>query len=166
QRIRGISDPFFDCIKAWGGVPAAMTPSEAYDAMAKGALDGIMSGWDSAKSRKYFEIAGYAAGPTAAPIWAYVMNLNTWKGLPTEVQQVIQQAANNSSNEGIAGQEKADEAVIQFLKASKMQVKIFTPAEVAMWKKATLPAYDLFLKRATEKGMGDVAKRLLEIYNK
>jgi TRAP-type C4-dicarboxylate transport system substrate-binding protein len=164
QRIRGISDPFFDCIKSWGGVPAAMSPSEAYDAMAKGSLDGIMSGWDSAKSRKFYEIAGYVSGPTAAPIWAYVMNLRTWERLPKDIQQIVQKAADDSSRIGIEYQDKYDTETIEFLKAHKMQVKVFTPEEIKIWKKATLPAYALYLKRCTEKGVGDVAKKILEIY--
>jgi len=163
-RIRGISDPFFDCIKAWGGVPAAMNPSEAYDAMAKGSLDGIMSGWDSVKSRKYYEIAGYVAGPTASPIWGYMMNLNTWNGLPKDIQEIVQQAADHSSQKGMAGQDKYDEETIALLRGKNMQVKVFTPEDVKVWREATLPAYDVYLKRCAAKGVEDVAKRLLAIY--
>ena len=163
-RIRGISDPFFDCIKSWGGVPAAMNPAEAYDAMAKGSLDGIMSGWDSVKSRKYYEIAGYVTGPTAAPIWGYMMNLNTWNKLPEDIQKIVQEAADNSSRKGMEGQDKYDEETITFLREKNMQIKVLTPEEVVVWKKATLPAYDVYLKRCSEKNAEDVAKRLLEIY--
>jgi TRAP-type C4-dicarboxylate transport system substrate-binding protein len=55
-RIRGVSDPFFDAIKAWGGVPAAVSASEMYDAIAKGALDGVMTGWESVEKRKLYEV--------------------------------------------------------------------------------------------------------------
>jgi TRAP-type C4-dicarboxylate transport system substrate-binding protein len=163
-RIRGISDPFFDCIKSWGGVPAAMNPSETYDAMAKGSLDGIMSGWDSVKSRKYFEIAGYVIGPTASPIWGYVINLKTWNRLPKDIQQIVQLAAINSSQKGMEGQVIYDEEIRNFLREHNIQIKVFTPEETEIWKKATRPAYDLYLKRCANKGEEEVAERLLEIY--
>src|SRR4030042_994158 len=48
--------PFFDAVKAWGGVPAAMSPSEMYDALAKGTLAGALTGWESVEKRKLYEV--------------------------------------------------------------------------------------------------------------
>lgn len=165
-RIRGISDPFFDCIKAWGGVPAAMTPEEAYDAMSKGALDGLMTGWDSVKARRFYEVASCVSGPTAASIWAIVTNLNYWQSLPEDVRQVIQQAANNAKEKGIVDQKKVDAEAIEFLKSKGMRVKVFTAQEVQVWRQATKSAYDLYLQRATEAGEGEIAKKILDTYLK
>jgi TRAP-type C4-dicarboxylate transport system substrate-binding protein len=163
-RIRGVSDPFFDAIKAWGGVPAAISASEMYDAMAKGALDGVMTGWESVEKRKLFEVTKYVAGPTSASIWGIFINQKTWNKLSQDVKAVIETAAKNASKKGFQGQTRIDEGSIKFLKDHGISVKVFTPEENTAWKKATKPAYDTYLKRCTDKGLGDTAKAILEVF--
>jgi TRAP-type C4-dicarboxylate transport system substrate-binding protein len=163
-RIRGISDPFFDCIKSWGGVPAAMSPSEAYDALAKGALDGIMTGWESTKTRKFYDIADYIIGPTASPMFAIVMNMGVWNDLPEDIQKVVKEAADEASTKGINGQKGVDEEARAFLKTKMKSVIVFSPEDVPVWKKETLPAYDMYVQRCAEKGKGELAKKILKIY--
>lgn len=163
-RIRGISDPFFDCIKAWGGVPAAMSPSEAFDALAKGALDGIMTGWESTEKRKFYDVADYIIGPTASPMFAIIMNMGVWNRLPQDVQKIIQDAANKASDKGIAGQTGVDQKAREVLKKKMKSVKVFKPEDIPVWKKATLPAYDMYIQRCTKDGKGELAKKILQIY--
>lgn len=163
-RIRGVSDPFFDAIKAWGGVPAAVSAGEMYDAIAKGTLDGVMTGWESIETRKLFEVTKYVAGPTSASIWGIFINLKTWNNLPQDVKAVMERAAKNVHEMGFQGQTKIDEGSIKFLKDRGIKVKIFNSEENAAWQKATKPAYDVFLKRCADKGEGDAAKAILAIF--
>ena len=164
-RIRGVSDPFFDAIKAWGGVPAAVSASEMYDAIAKGALDGVMTGWESVEKRKLVEVSQDVAGPTSASIWGIFINLRTWNKLPQDVKAVMDTAAKNTYKKGFQEQTKIDEGSIKFLKERGISVKVFTPEENTAWKKATKPAYDMYLKRCTDKGSGDTARVILELFH-
>jgi TRAP-type C4-dicarboxylate transport system substrate-binding protein len=164
SRIRGVSDPFFDAIKAWGGVPAAVSASEMYDAMAKGALDGVMTGWESVEKRKLYEVTKYVAGPTSASIWGIFINLRTWNKLPQDVKAVMDTAAKNAYKKGFQEQDKIDEGSIKFLKDRGINVKIFTLEENIAWKKATKPAYEMYLKRCADKGSGDTARTILEVF--
>ncbi len=163
-RIRGVSDPFFDAIKAWGGVPAAVSASEMYDALAKGALDGVMTGWESVEKRKLFEVTKYVAGPTAASIWGIFINIRTWNRLPQDVKEIIETASKNVYKRGFQEQQQIDEKSIVFLKNHGVNVKIFTPEENAAWKRATKPAYDIYVKRCSDKGSGEAAKAILEVF--
>jgi TRAP-type C4-dicarboxylate transport system substrate-binding protein len=163
-RIRGISDPFFDAVKAWGGVPTAMRASEVYDALAKGTLTGAMTGWQSVEKRKFYEAAGYVAGTTSPSIWGIFVNLKTWKGLPNDVRDIIEKAAKNAHEMGFKGQAEIDEGSRKFLKKSGMIVKVFTPEEKVIWRKATKPAYDKYVERCTGKGYGDIANKVLEMF--
>jgi C4-dicarboxylate-binding protein DctP len=163
-RIRGVSDPFFDAVKAWGGVPAAMSPAEMYDALAKGTLAGALTGWESVEKRKLYEVTKYVAGTTSASIWGIFINLKTWNQLPQDVKSVMEEAAKNAHEKAFGGQQEIDDGSIKFLKEHKINVKIFTSQEAAMWSKATKPAYDMYLKRCTDKGSGDTARVILELF--
>jgi len=143
-----------------------MTPDEAYDAMSKGALDGIMSGIDSAKSRNYFEVADYISGPTASSIWMLIINKAVWENLPQDIQQSIQEASNNMSTTGFSEQARIDQEAADFLKTQGMQVKQFTLEEVAIWKKASQPAYDQYIKTCTDAGQGELAQKILAMFLK
>jgi TRAP-type C4-dicarboxylate transport system substrate-binding protein len=163
-RIRGVSDPFFDAIKAWGGVPAAVSAGEMYDAIAKGTLDGVMTGWESIEARKLFEVTKFIVGPTSASIWGIFINLKTWNNLPQDVKAVIETAATNAYKMGFQEQTKIDEEAIKSLKNRGLKVKIFTSQENATWQAATKPAYDAFVKRCADKGEGEAAKAILAIF--
>ena len=163
-RLRGVSDPFFDAIKAWGGVPAAVSAGEMYDAVAKGTLDGVMSGWESIEARKLFEVTKFVVGPTSASIWGIFINLKTWNNLPQDVKAVVEAAAANTHKMGFQEQTRIDEEAIKSLKGRGLKVKIFTSQENAVWQKATQPAYDAFLKRCADKGEGEAAKAILAIF--
>ena len=128
-RIRGVSDPFFDAIKAWGEVPAAVSASEMYDPIAKGAFDGVMTGWESVEKRKLYEVTKYVAGPTSASIWGIFVNLRTWNKLPQHVKTGMDTAAKNAYKKGFQEQTKIDEGSIKFLKERGINVKVFTPEE-------------------------------------
>jgi TRAP-type C4-dicarboxylate transport system substrate-binding protein len=135
-----------------------------YDAVAKGALDGVMTGWESVEKRKLYEVTKYVAGPTSASIWGIFINLKTWNRLPQDVKTVMETAARNTRQKGFEGQTRIDEGSIKFLKDRGIHVKIFTPEEKTAWKKATQPAYDMYLKRCADKGAGDTAKAILDIF--
>jgi C4-dicarboxylate-binding protein DctP len=164
-RIRGVSDPFFDAVKAWGGVPAAMSPSEMYDALAKGALGGALTGWESVQKRKLYEVTKYVAGTTSASIWGIFINLKTWNKLPQNVKSVMEEAAKNVHEKAFGEQKKIDEGARKFLEErGGVHVKLFTSEEKAIWSQATKPAYDMYLKRCTDKGSGDTARVILELF--
>jgi TRAP-type C4-dicarboxylate transport system substrate-binding protein len=73
-------------------------------------------------------------------------------------------AAKNAYKKGFQEQTKIDEGSIKFLKERGINVKVFTPEENTVWKKATKPAYDMYLKRCADKGSGDTAKIILEAF--
>jgi len=163
-RIRGMSDPFFHDIEAWGGVPAAMSPDEAYDACAKGALEGIMSSWQSVTARKWYDISDYVFGTVCCSMWGIFMNQEVWEGLPPDVQAVIAEAAKNAHDLSMSGQMAVDEAAREELRGHGMNVKVFTPEEAAIWKDESRSAYAKYVSVCTDAGQGDTAKTILALF--
>jgi TRAP-type C4-dicarboxylate transport system substrate-binding protein len=80
------------------------------------------------------------------------------------VKAVMDTAAKNAYKKGFQEQDKIDEGSIKFLKDRGINVKIFTLEENTAWKKATKPAYEMYLKRCSDKGSGDTARTILEVF--
>src|SRR3546814_18895000 len=74
-----------------------MSSTQAYDAMAKGVIDGTMSGPTSHLARKFYEVGKYLIDQPSfiRPMFSYaiVVNLNSWKKLTPEMHKSIEQAS-------------------------------------------------------------------------
>jgi len=163
-RMRAPADSYYKAIQAWGGSPTSLSTDECYDALSKGALDCDITGWDSVRQRKLFEVTDYAVGPTNASFWSIVMSKKTWESLPQDIQQALMEAAKTASIEGIRDQKRIDQEAIEALKAEGMKVKVLTPAENEAWKQATQSAIDDYVAKCEANGQGDVAKKLMALY--
>ena len=92
-RIRGPTRAHLDVIEAWGAVPTAMGAGEVYDAVSRGALDGVCTGWSSHYKRAFYEVCKYFYGPMSESIWILAMNLDRWNGLTKDDQKILVDAS-------------------------------------------------------------------------
>jgi TRAP-type C4-dicarboxylate transport system substrate-binding protein len=65
--------------------------SEAYMALQKGTIHGVLTGWEGFDSFKFAEVAGYGTylNQTGAPTPHRAMNLDVYNSLPSDIQQVF-----------------------------------------------------------------------------
>ena len=78
-----------------GGTPVLMSSADVYMALQQGTIDGASSGLTSFYSRKWYEVAKYCLVidyPTPLP-FHLVANLDWWNSLPADLQQAIEDAA-------------------------------------------------------------------------
>lgn len=98
-KLRGYGQYAATFLQAVGSSPVVMSSTEAYDAMAKGTIDGSMSGPTSHLDRKFYEVAKYLITQPSfiQPVLSYaiVVNLDTWKKLTPEMQKSIEAASRN-----------------------------------------------------------------------
>ncbi|QIX53856.1 TRAP transporter substrate-binding protein DctP [Rhodococcus sp. DMU1] len=84
---------------AMGFTPVSMSILEAYDAMQRGVIQCVMGSATTQMAYGFWDIAKYwhsvSTSGTAATV--LVVNANTWRSLPPDVQQIIQNAANTYS---------------------------------------------------------------------
>ncbi|ASJ73756.1 TRAP transporter substrate-binding protein [Granulosicoccus antarcticus] len=64
-------------IEAWGGVPVDMSPTEAYQALSTGVVDGIYIGPTAFSSYKLYEVAKYATVNIPGSIYSFLLAMNT-----------------------------------------------------------------------------------------
>lgn len=77
-------------LKAWGANPVGMPMPATVEALQKGVVKGLFSSLESMKDFKFAEMLGYVTmTDTVIYPFAVVMNLESWKKLPADVQKVF-----------------------------------------------------------------------------
>ena len=109
KKIRSI--PLYDPIlQTLGAVPVTTSPAEAYTAMERGVVDGL--GWPDLGLLvfKFYEHAKFIVAPTFNQLrTATLLNPNSFKNLPKELQDVLVKASRSADKIGAAWcQEKRD----------------------------------------------------------
>lgn len=144
KKIRSI--PLYDPIlEALGATPVTTSPAEAYTAMERGVVDGL--GWPDIGllDFKFYEQAKYVMLPTFYQLrTATLVNPNSFKGLPEELQGVLVEALASADKIGEQwAKEKRDaehaameEAGVEFISLSDEEATQFVSlTEEKLWNK-------------------------------
>lgn len=160
KKIRTGGEPWTTAIKLLGGAPVAMASSEIPMAIRTGVLDGYVTslqtndGWDLYKEAPYITVtAGFInfANP-------WVMNLEKYNGLPTNVKQAVDKAAAETQLWATDFSEKDDARLITKAQAVAKKVDVLTPAQRKAWRAKMQPVYDNFMTK-----FGDRAKEVVAV---
>ncbi|MDP2678816.1 MAG: TRAP transporter substrate-binding protein [Rhodoferax sp.] len=89
-RIRYVGESFANTIKAFGGVPVAVSPAETADAMSKGIVDGAMFPYEGAQSFQLGTETKYSYEPgISAATFFLVMNPKSYDKLSPDLRKLI-----------------------------------------------------------------------------
>ena len=152
-------------VKAIGGAPVTTIGGEYYTAMQRGTIDaGIMTTY-SLESYKMWEVCDQVVNPPIFNrchqlVW---INLDKWKALGPELQNIMISAARELETRSIAYM-NVDDARIE-KKAKSLGVEFYTlpPADQAKMWKAVEPAWDEYVKICEKQGLGNEAKQVRSI---
>ena len=149
-------------LAAWGATPIKIASAEVYDAMAKGAIDAFSSSWSSMYSRKYYEVAKHSVGPIWWTVWVNFINLDTWNNLSPENQKILMDVSIATEKRSLGVMKEFDKKSLQKL-GEVGTIKILTDEEKQAWSEPLRPAYAEWIKKCTDKGYGEQAKKILEL---
>lgn len=168
-RVTGAHTRF---IKALGGIPAGMPMVEAYEAMQKGVVDGIIGTVDTLKTFKHADVTKYSTDCQVVGLTQVVdmpMNLNTWNSLPADIQKTIEEVSREYlpiiakawGEITLDGRAYALSRGHTFISISK--------EEEGRWKEAVKPILEDYIKQMQAKGLPgkeavDEVIRLVEKY--
>jgi len=153
-------------VKAQGGGAVGIIPPRAYMNLKTGVIDGMIMSFNAVRAYKIWEVTKYAymmpMGRVPLPI---IMNLESWKAAPKEVQRLMMDLGEKSlkkSGDGMYAGEKKGRTL--WLNAGR---KITQPTgrERAIWMKAFEPFEKKWLDdslKAGRKDAPDVLKRWKE----
>ncbi|MEM2386067.1 MAG: TRAP transporter substrate-binding protein [Candidatus Bathyarchaeia archaeon] len=141
-------------LAALGGTPRSIPMAEAYDALTKGVIDGLMSPIETLETWKFAEIAKYVTEiwPVGqVNVFYIVMNKKTWESLPPDVKKVfseypfVEKLAKMWNEVDIRGRKVGKEKGLQFITLS--------PTEAARWKAKAREVIDEYIRNMEREGI-------------
>ena len=136
-------------LKAWGATRVGMPMPETPAALQKGVVKGLFSSLDVMKDFKFAELCKYVTmAETPVYPFAVVMNMDTWKNLPRDVQKVMDDLRLEQSE--WTG-EYMDNHVVESMDWSKKEQKV----EVIQLPKSEKAKWDKLLEPITAKWIAD-----------
>jgi TRAP-type C4-dicarboxylate transport system substrate-binding protein len=152
-----------DYMKNQGAVPVLIPPSELYENMQKGVIDGYAYSWDGFLSRRLYEVTDYVTDArwyTGA--FFTIMNLDVWNKLPADIQKAIESVTGIENAVLMAKQYDRDTApALELCKKRNIEVIKLSREEIARWKQAAKPTWERWIKDVEKKGIS--SKRSQEI---
>lgn len=150
--------------KALGGTPVIIAGSEMYMALQRGTVDGIfVTSTRGVEVTKAYEVCKYF---TRIPLvvgaqFGFVINLDTWKGLPKDIQNTLTEVAAEAREAMLAKLLAGGNRAWKEKMASYPGVKIYyvPENEIVQWKEKMLPARLKLLEKAVSK---EEAKKMLD----
>lgn len=150
--------------KALGGTPVIIAGSEMYMALQRGTVDGIfITTTRGINKTKAYEVCKYF---TRIPLvvgaqFGFVINLDTWKGLPKVIQNTLTEVAAEAREAMLAKLQAGGDRAWKEKMASYPGAEIYyvPENEIAQWKEKILQARLKLLEKAVSK---EEAKKMLD----
>ena len=141
-------------LKFWGATPVGMPMPQTPEALQKGVVKGLFTSLEVMKDFKFAEMCKYVTMTDAGVYpFAVVMNLEAWKKLPKDVQQVMDDLALEQAKwTGTYMDEHVDEAMAWSKKEQGVEVITLSAEEKAKWDKLLEPMTEEWIKDAKSKG--------------
>lgn len=156
-----------EIVRAMGGTPKDIPMADLYDALNKGVVDGQMGSFEPYKSWKLGEVCDWIT-VNPAPIqfsamWYNFMNKETWKSLPEDIQEIIDEVAREFS--GKIGLAWDDQSVVgaEYVDSLGKTIYVIPDGEAAKWTETVLPVVDKRLKEV-ESNSGKSAEEVQEMW--
>lgn len=140
-----------DIAVAMGGSPVTLTPTEIYQGMSRGVVDGILIGWTAVKTFKLEEVTKQHLNLPlgAAPAFVF-MNKSAYTALPAKAKEAIDKYAGEAFADRLGlVNENANRAEAKYVASlSGQSVTTLSPEQSALWEKRIHSVVEQFEKNA------------------
>ncbi len=143
-------------VKALGAVPVAMPQNEAYEALSRGIVDGLVSPIETLKGWKYAEVIKSTTrnlGSSYSVGFFVVMNKQKWAAISQTSQKAIEQINREWVDKTGQTWDDLDKAGTEFTQAKGNKVLGLTPAEDVRWAAAVAPVLKDYVATVGAKGL-------------
>ncbi len=161
-RLRTPSQAISMMLKQLGATPVGLPPTQVYESLQKGVIDGNVFPYEAIHGFKLYEVLKYHLDAKAyTTSFYFVMNKRKYDSLPADVRKVIDEISGDPLVAKFGGWwNKWDEPGKEDIKRVGNIVTPLSDEERARWKKALAPMIDAYLKEIEKKGV----KNAREIY--
>jgi TRAP-type C4-dicarboxylate transport system substrate-binding protein len=125
-----------------GATPASISLNEMYEAIQRGTVDGVFTGWTAFQPFKLAEVTTYHVDVTLSGASGYVfMSRKKWDALPPAVKKVLEENSGEAQSKafGAFWDRIAEETRADLKKNPKHTVVSLTPEQQKKWQEAITP---------------------------
>jgi TRAP-type C4-dicarboxylate transport system substrate-binding protein len=142
-------------LSAWGANPVGMPMPATVEALQKGVVKGLFSSLETMKDFKFAELCRYVTmTDTVIYPFAVVMNMDSWKALPADVQKVLDDlGAEQAEWTGNYMDNHVKESIEWSKKNYNVEIIHLNRTAKAKWNKKLQFITDNWVKTAKEKGL-------------
>ena len=144
-----------EILKAWGANVVGMPQSDVPEALQKGVIQGQFSSLEVMKDFKYAETCKYVTMTnTVIYPFAVVMNMDSWKKLPKDVQKVMDDMAREQSEwTGVYMDNHVNESMAWSKNTQKVEVIQLSAQDKVQMDKLLEPITKKWIEDAKAKGL-------------
>jgi C4-dicarboxylate-binding protein DctP len=130
-------------MRALGAIPQVMAFSELYQALQSGVVDGTEGVPSNFYTQKIYEVQKHMTISNHGHLaYAVIVNKKFWEGLPADIRATLEGAMRDATTYANAIASTENKSALEKIQASgKVTMYTPTPAEIAEWKKATMPVH-------------------------
>lgn len=145
-----------EAMKAVGAVPVAIPMPDVYEAMQRGVIDGYSAiPFSTVLAYKLWEVGPYIVD-VGLGVYAYtnvVMNLDTWKKLPTDIQKVMEDASQEAVKSlAVVLMDDTKSKLPEMVKTGGKLIKLKAD-EKAKFRPYAEPIWDNWIQGVEKKGL-------------
>jgi TRAP-type C4-dicarboxylate transport system substrate-binding protein len=150
-----------DIAAAMGATPTDIPFPEIYMALQLGTIDGVYFTFPELESMKWKEVAKYVVFPplTNASVYSWLINLDTWNSLPSDIQQTIEKVVKDQFMPSFNAQADAEAKVFSDPGITVMKL---SDKDVAFMQDLAMKAWDE--KIASKGPLGAKAIKIIKDY--
>ncbi len=154
-RIRGTGNDT-RVIEALGGTAVALPITEAYVALQKGIVDGILTDDGAAAGYRFAEVVrykvDYPGGLRQATAW-YGINLSVWNSLTPDLQGIIANLSEDYMRVFGESRNRANEEGARYVPRTGVQITTLPAEEMAKWQISLQALRDKYVREKTAMGL-------------
>jgi TRAP-type C4-dicarboxylate transport system substrate-binding protein len=143
-------------VAALGATPVAMPQNEAYDALQKGVVDGLVSPIETLKGWKFAEVVKHTTrniGSSYSLGFFVAMNRQKWDSLPKAAQAAIEAVNREFVDRAGKAWDDFDKAGTEFAAAKGVKVSELSQAEDERWAQLVQPILADYATAAKARGL-------------
>jgi len=122
-----------DALKELGGTPVSMTSADMVIGIQKGTVHGGLVFKEAIESFKLPVKYVTEFGMYCSSNWFMVMNWDSWKKIPPDLQKIIDESLEWARSESIKAFDAADASAVVYAKGQGVEFIKLAPAEEAAW---------------------------------
>ena len=150
MRVRTPTPAITAMLNYIGATPVGMPPTQIYESVERGVVDGNIMPWGPVGAFKLYEVLHYHLDARINPVAMYiVMNQRRYDSLPPDIRKVIDDVSNKMFSHWGKWWHDTDQQAIQAAKAHGNVIVPMSDAKRAEWQKRLQPVIATYLEKSS-----------------